>query len=337
MELSIQDSYGFTVYSSDEKKIGTLLNIMINNLSFEATLLVFPGLKSEFGYRKVGKVASTASGFGTRILQNLIPELYDVVDIASEVQSEVITEVSQRADQKAADIGASYYCIPSINAETLQGERIILNLDAEECESWYKNTPVSAETEYVFFDATAYKGPYRSVPISLNLPTIKGLLVYDPAGRNARVTDLKFDPTTGNLKSLEMKYKGTTKSIEKDYLKKEYSSFTSTIEFQEEESKGSQSPLGISEMQQIYLNSTKTDIARAILINLNRPKTVEEIATELRCQDCSVVVPDIDELENQGSIVCLTPDREEYRQYYLTDAGIRVKNVLLGQELFENL
>jgi hypothetical protein len=336
VELSIQDCFGLTVYSSDEKKIGTLLNLMINKLSFEATLLIFPGLKSEFAYRKVGKVASTASGIGSRILANLIPDLYDVVDIASEVQSEAVSELSQRADRKAMDIGSSYYCVPSVNAETLEDDNLILNIDAEECLSWYKNTPVSAEVEFVFFDNGCYNGPNRSIPISLNLQTIKGLLVYDPVGRSARLTDVKFNPGTGNATGFDVKYKGADKSIGTDFIHKDYDSFSTTIEFEEKKC-SSESGFGFSEIQQIYLDATTTDTSRRIIMNFGRPKTVEELALELGYQDLSGISVDLEALEKLGAIICLTPNREVARQYYLTGAGLRIKNVLLGQERFEDL
>jgi sporulation protein YlmC with PRC-barrel domain len=337
LELSIQNCFGFEVLTRDEKKIGALLNLIINKLSYEATLVVFPGLKSEWAFSKAGKAVSSAGGLGTRFLQRMLPELYDVVDAASEIQSEVVSEVSQRTDRKATEIGSTYYCIPSANVENVEEEALTLNLDNEECVSWYKNAPISPDAEFVFFDDRCYKGPERQIPISLNLQAARGMLIYDPKGLSGRITDVKFDPASGNVTGFDMIFRNETKSLGIDFLQKDYDRFLTTIPFQDNPSAESQTQSGFTVNQKLYLDSTKTDIARRIMSGLNRPKTIQEIAFEIGCADSSAIINDLADLEQQGVIICLTPDREKDKQFYLTNPGLKIRQVLLGQLRFEEL
>lgn len=337
LELAIQNCFGLNVLTKDGKKIGTVVNLVINYVSYEATLLIFPGLKSEWALSKAGKVASSAGNLGTRVLQTLLPDLYDVVNTATEIQAEVISEVSQRTDRKASQIGSTYYCIPCVNIDTSEEDSLILDLESKECISWYKNTPVSPDVELVFFDDSCYKGPYRDTPISLNLPAIRGMHVYDPKGLSCRLTDVKFDTSNGTVVSFEMKFRGEDKSIGVDFLKRDADRFLSSIEFQEDAHSNVKTKPSFSETQNVYLESTKTETARKIFSVMNRPKTAEELATDIGCDDLSVIEQDLAELAKQGSVLCLTPDRKTQKQFYITDCGLKIKQVLDGQARFEDL
>ena len=125
-----------------------------------------------------------------------------------------------------------------------------------------------------------------------------------------------------------------------DFLKKEYDSFSCSIPFREDQGQAdtdSKVEPAISVTQRLYLDSTKTDTERRILLAMDRPKTVEEIAAEIGYDDISLISNDLLDLEKEGAIVCLTPDRDVHQQYYLTGPGARVRSVLMGEERFEDL
>ena len=336
MTLSLQNSYGLSIYCSDNKKIGILVNLLINNYSYEGNLVIFPGLKSEWGYRKIGKAGSIIGGLGTRVLQNLMPDLYDVVGIASDVQYEVIDELSERSERKARNISGTYFCIPSINIDVVEEDKIVLNIDSEECLSWYKNPPVSDADEFVFFDDSHYEGPYRLITISLGLQSVQGFMVYDPKNRGGRIIDINVDPVKGLVTSFDIKHKSGIKSIEVDYLQKELDYFSSKIEFKTSPLNDSKNQINVSNLQQIYLNSTETDIERRIILTLTRPKTIKELTDGLKNFDMEFISSTLSKLKEVGSIICLTPDKKN-SQYYLSDSGLRIQKVLLNQERFEAL
>jgi len=331
LELSVLDCYGKSIITSDDKKLGIFLNLIMNRNTSEATLAVFPGLKSEWALKKAGRAASTISGFGTRVLQHIIPELYDVADVVSEVQYEVIGEVSERADRKATHISGTYYCIPAINVEESNEDSLILDLDTEECKAWYRNIAPSSEAEFAFFDESYYKGPYRAFPISLNLQPLRGMLVNDPAGLSARITDVKFDTSTGNVSSFEVKYRGQKKFLDTEFITLEYGNCVSTVGFQD----GLPAAVPLTEARKVYLDSTRTEIKRMIISAMDRPKTGAELAKELGYPNTSAVSRQLIALEKDGAATCLTPERRRNRQFYLTELGLKARRILLGEEQFE--
>ena len=233
MELSALECYGKSIVSSDGKKLGVFVNLITNRNSFESTIAVFPGLASSMALQKVGKAASTVGSFGTRILQNVIPGLADASDVVSSVQYEVVGEVGNRADRQATTISATYYCIPAVNVKKSEDNSLILDLGSKDCQDWYRNIAPSTEAEIAFFDQTYYKGPYRTYPITLNLQSLRGILIKDPAGSSARIMDVKFDPSTGAASRFEVMWKTEKKYLDVKFIKIEYGSCTSSVGFEE--------------------------------------------------------------------------------------------------------
>lgn len=333
MELSTIDCYGMSIVTNDNKKLGSFVNLVINKTTSEATLVAFPGLKSEWAFKKAGKVASTISGLGTRVLQAMVPELYDVVNVASEVQYEVVSEVSERSDRRAMKISETYYCIPAMNVKEVYEDSLMIDLDLKECMGWYRNVVQPAESAIAFFDQSYYNGPYRSNPISLNLQGARGMLVSDPSGLSARVIDVKFDTSTGNVSCIVVDCRGEKKSIDRKFIQIAYEGTTSSVGFQE----GLSTTAIAADTRQVYLRSTRTEVKRKIIVAIDRPKTADELAKDLGFSDSSEVLVELDALQKDGSVICLTPEFEEDRQFYLTESGVKTKKVLLGEEKFENM
>lgn len=325
--------YGMSIVTSDNKKLGTFVNLVINKKTSEATLVVFPGLKSEWALKKAGKAASTISGFGTRVLRTVAPELYDVIDVVSEAQYEVVGEISERSDRKATEISRTYYCIPAVNVKEQCEDSLMIDLNLKECMDWYRNIAQPAEAAVVFFDESYYKGPYRSYTISLNLQYLRGLPVSDSAGVSARINDVRFDTSTGNVSCIDVEWKGEKKSIDMKFIQIAYEGVTSSVGFQE----GLGTTAIVAEARQVYLRSTRTELKRKIILAMDRPKTTDELAKDLELSDATDVPEQIDALQKDGAVVCLTPEFEEDRQFYLTESGVKTRRVLLGEEKFENV
>ncbi len=86
--------------------------------------------------------------------------------------------------------------------------------------------------------------------------------------------------------------------------------------------------------QEKYFEATKTEARRNIILDLNRPKTIQEIAKDLNYSKKPAVSKLFMDLTRIGVTVCLTPERKRDRHYFLTKDGIRIRKILLGEEKF---
>ena len=88
------------------------------------------------------------------------------------------------------------------------------------------------------------------------------------------------------------------------------------------------------DFQERYLESTKTEQRRKIILSISRPKTVTELVKELGYDKTPAVSKLLLDLAKIKVVVCLTPNRRRDRQYYLTEDGMRIRKILLGEEEF---
>ena len=86
--------------------------------------------------------------------------------------------------------------------------------------------------------------------------------------------------------------------------------------------------------QKKYFEATKTETRRKIILELDRPKTIQEIAKDLNYSKTPAVSKLFMDLTKIGATVCLTPKRRRDRHYYLTEDGIKIRKILLGEEKF---
>jgi len=86
--------------------------------------------------------------------------------------------------------------------------------------------------------------------------------------------------------------------------------------------------------QEKYFESTKTEARRKIILELDRPKTPQELATKLNYDKLPAVSKLLIDLSKIGVAVCLTPKRRRDRHYYLTEDGMKIRKILLGEEEF---
>ena len=86
--------------------------------------------------------------------------------------------------------------------------------------------------------------------------------------------------------------------------------------------------------QKKYFEATKTEARRKIVLELDRPKTPQELAKELNYDKLPAVSKLLIDLTKIGVTVCLTPKRRRDRHYYLTEDGIKIRKILLGEEKF---
>lgn len=86
--------------------------------------------------------------------------------------------------------------------------------------------------------------------------------------------------------------------------------------------------------QEKYFTATKTEARRKIILELDRPKTIQEIAKDLNYDKTPAVSKLFMDLSEIGVTVCLTPERKRDRHYYLTEDGIKIRKILLGEEKF---
>ena len=86
--------------------------------------------------------------------------------------------------------------------------------------------------------------------------------------------------------------------------------------------------------QKRYLEATKTEARRKIILELSRPKTVQELKKDLKYNNLPAVTKILKTLSKIDVLVCLTPNRWRDRHYYLTKDGIKIRKILLGEEKF---
>ena len=86
--------------------------------------------------------------------------------------------------------------------------------------------------------------------------------------------------------------------------------------------------------QKKYFEATKTEARRKIILELDRPMTPQELAKKLNYDKLPAVSKLLIDLTKIGVTVCLTPKRRRDRHYYLTEDGIKIRKILLGEEKF---
>lgn len=230
MSISATACYGKRVLTGDEKDLGVFVNLVLNKNTSETTMVIFPGLKAEWKVDKASAIARAASGIVATVAGRFLPD-YTSQLILSEVRYGITDELAKRAMRKTMDISSTYYFIPTTNVKSVEEDSIRLDLTLDECTTWYRNVAPSLDAEMAFFDHTFYKGPPRSVLISLNLRPIRGALIEDPTGQGARVQDIRIDPQSGaapHLECIVMGRRSERKLVDVKCLKFEYNKILST-------------------------------------------------------------------------------------------------------------
>jgi sporulation protein YlmC with PRC-barrel domain len=211
------------VFTSDKKKLGTVVNIVFNTeLDWpEAKLLIFPDGPSWVEKELGGIVGEKA----VEMVKDLLPEEAD--KITKDIQSKgtdtalrIWKDFLKKKEEKAFE---KFHLIPILEINefrrakdqiVFKSDRIILKGDLELETSKYcfadPNDAVS-DTEVALYKAGAPEVAEDEKilwPISLNLPCIQGLLVRDCGGARGRIDDVQLNFEEGTITDLVVKTLG---------------------------------------------------------------------------------------------------------------------------------
>ena len=203
MLVSVRGLYGKPVVTSDGKKLGSVVNVLIHTLTLDASLVVFPRVAPRWMMNRAGMVVGPAVGqiFG------LLKKLFDaeVVEIAlDEVNSRVGGRMSDKAAKTLERRGKLYYLIPLSFVSEFRTASIHLSLGVEECKEWYRNVMVPPETEAPVFEAMYYRGPSRPITVSLGLSALREFAVKGETGAPTKVVDVHVDTASRRAAAVEV-------------------------------------------------------------------------------------------------------------------------------------
>lgn len=195
------------VFTSDKKKIGTMVNVVFNTDPswLLAELLVFPD-----GPGWIEKeLASIALDKAVDVLKDLLPDeadkiAEDVMDKGTDAAVELWKKKLKEKEEKAQ---GSFYLVPTTQiAEFKRGkdqlifkkDRIILKDTFESIQKNYgfADDRSLLKTQVAFYRAQLPSGNDEAQslwPIDLNLNRMQGLYTRDPEGNKGRIENLQID------------------------------------------------------------------------------------------------------------------------------------------------
>jgi sporulation protein YlmC with PRC-barrel domain len=191
-----KDLYGKDVFTSDGKKLGEAVNLLVNMQTAEADILVFPHLVSKLIRSHSGQIVETIAGQAFSQLKRIV-----IDDIAGIAVDEIGGAVSKRLDTKVKTkvrvVEESCYLIPAAFLRDFSLNAVNLNVAYEECRKWFLNAMPPPEAYMSFFPPSQYQGPKRPVSITLNTQPIEGVTVRDSMGGEGQVRDVQFEFPSG--------------------------------------------------------------------------------------------------------------------------------------------
>lgn len=191
------------VFTSDNKKIGSVINVILTCSSRfpKASILVFPPeqnwlegyVKKHWGKLTIGTIK--------RAFPAEIPKIAEDIKTKGAEEAERIWNAYSKDNLAKAQLELKKcYLIPSlaINGAKRTKKEVFLKIDLERVESRYGyigEPPVSAATHVAFFSASniAFRDAEKLLPATLNLQPIQGLEVQDCNGDTGIINDIQVD------------------------------------------------------------------------------------------------------------------------------------------------
>jgi hypothetical protein len=187
---------GKEVFSADSKKLGSVENIVVNRITQQADLFVFPHLISKLIRDHSGKIVGPLASQTVSQLHRFIP--IGGVDTITDYMSGSIGAMATRTVKKRVrTVEELYYLLPSSLAKTYDSSSITMTMSFGECRNWFMNPVATPETYLSLFDASKYKGPKRSANSTMNLPSITNSVLIDQTGLELAIKDLIFNFESG--------------------------------------------------------------------------------------------------------------------------------------------
>jgi hypothetical protein len=194
--------FGKELFAKDEKKIGKAVNVLLDFSTAQAELIAFPHLTAKLVRDHSGKIAGMVAGQAISAIKQIIPgaEIADI--IIDEAGGYAGGRTGGKVKQLFTTVQESYYALPSSLIGKVTAETITLSITYDDCRKWCLNAVPSPEIHMCLLEDLDKKAADRPVPITLNLPAMKDLVLVDASGIEAVVTDvaipLNSEPGAGS-------------------------------------------------------------------------------------------------------------------------------------------
>ena len=207
-----------SVFTSEEKKIGTVVNIILNlNSKFpKASILVFPPEQNWLeGYLKKNWGKLTIDTI-KRAFPAEIPKMLDDIKDKGTDEAERIWNAYYKDNMSKAQMALKKcYLVPglAIDENKRTKTEIFLKIDLERVESkysWIGEPPVSTTQNVAFFSATnvAFRDADSLLPVTLNLIPIQGLEIHDSDDNIGTIDDIQVDFSRNEVVNLVVQTSG---------------------------------------------------------------------------------------------------------------------------------
>jgi sporulation protein YlmC with PRC-barrel domain len=219
--VSTQELIGMTVFTADERKLGKVVNLILNKMTYDTSLVVFPAVGPRWLMNRLGGVFGKVTGSLIGLLNKIFPGEVDelVLDqMSSRIEGRISTKGSKILEEKSR----LYYLIPAASSKEFRKSSIHLSITRDECKEWHRNVIPPAETEMPILEEPYYKRRIKLIPELKNLTTLRDHIFGDEDGRQAIVKDIFMDIISGQaivMEALDPVSEMKSRFIRTEYLK----------------------------------------------------------------------------------------------------------------------
>lgn len=204
MLLKVSDLFEDEVSGNDGKRLGTLVNIIIDTRTREARMLIFPEERTKSFIKRLVESAENVTITtlkeiplvkDQRLNEVLKKMAGETAEQASKIAREYLSELEEKLKKK-------YYLISSWEIAKTKGKSVTLKRKPEDYEGECRNISVSEDDDLAFYDNGAIPDVTSLLPITLNSVSIRNQLVADPENKKGRIMNVQIDSGEGMIGKL---------------------------------------------------------------------------------------------------------------------------------------
>jgi sporulation protein YlmC with PRC-barrel domain len=209
--MFVKDLYRKEVISSDNKTVGMVANLILNILTQEIEILVFPKLIKKLVRNHIGAIVGSVTGQAIAQVKKFFPEDTIITEIIDATNFFVSKEVTNDVKKRVMLVEEAYYMIPLSSVSSF-GDTLHLSLTLEECRAWHLNVSIPAEYYIAFFPKQTENEKERKVAVTLDLPNMYGIPVQDLSSNQGKIIDLLVNDS-GIIEYVLVDLRGEIKTI----------------------------------------------------------------------------------------------------------------------------
>ncbi len=184
------------VVSADNQKLGAIVNVIIDlEMDLAAKLLIFPQEKAWW----IGWLSERGAEISLDLVKQALPEETD----------KILKDVADKGPDAALDFWREHlkhrncYLVPLHEIESIEGQTVNLKSSLEQIKACYGDLSLNEDQVALYpEDALAIEENKTLLPITLNLPSLKGKKVTDQTGIKGRIFNAQLDPKKGQITTI---------------------------------------------------------------------------------------------------------------------------------------